>query len=129
MSLSWLMVPKAPSNVLIPATSSPSMLMSAFPSGLLPLAAGDQAQLVRQQLNQFQERVKLTESQAAWAQQELLFAQRTESSKPSPPAGLETQLELEGSASTHPGLKDLKQVFVPPLTPGRGNTPNQLHAL
>ncbi|XP_031213779.1 uncharacterized protein LOC116081313 isoform X3 [Mastomys coucha] len=82
---------------------------------LAELLTSDQAQLVRQQLNQFQERVKLTESQAAWAQQELLFAQRTESSKPSPLAGLETQLELEGSASTHPGLKDLKQLSVHPV--------------
>lgn len=100
-----------------------------FLPGLLPLAAGDQAQLVRQQLNQFQERVTLTESQVACAQQKLLFAQRIESSKPSPPAGPEAQLELEGSASTHPGLKDLKQVFVPPLTPGRRNTSNQPYAL
>lgn len=86
-----------------------------FLPGLLPLAAGDQAQLVRQQLKQFQERVKLTESQVACAQQKLLFTQRTESSKPSPPAGLEARHELEGSASIHPGLKDLKQVFVTPL--------------
>lgn len=99
-----------------------------FLPGLLPLAAGDQAQLLRQQLNQFQERVTLTESQVACAQKKL-FAQRTESSKPSPPAGPEAQLELEGSASTHPGLKDLKQVFVPPLTPGRRNTSNQPYAL
>lgn len=100
-----------------------------FLPGLLPLAAGDQAQLVRQQLNQFQERVKLTESQVACAQQKLLFAQRTESSKSSPPASLEAQLELEGSASVHPGLKDLKQVLVSPLAPGRRNTSNQPHAL
>ncbi|GAB1299484.1 hypothetical protein APTSU1_001472000 [Apodemus speciosus] len=77
---------------------------------LAELLTSDQAQLVRQQLNQFQERVTLTESQVACAQQKLLFAQRIESSKPSPPAGPETQLELEGSASTHPGLKDLKQL-------------------
>lgn len=100
-----------------------------FLPGLLPLAAGDQARLVRQQLNQFQERVKLTESQAACARQKLLFAQRTESSKPLPPAGLEAQLELEESASTPPELKDLKQVVVPPLTPVRRNTSRQPHAL
>ncbi|XP_028634760.1 uncharacterized protein LOC114630652 [Grammomys surdaster] len=77
---------------------------------LAELLTSDQAQLVRQQLNQFQERVKLTESQVACAQQKLLFAQRTESFKSSPPAGLEAQLELEESASVHPGLKDLKQL-------------------
>ncbi|EDL29532.1 cDNA sequence BC024139, isoform CRA_e, partial [Mus musculus] len=79
---------------------------------LAELLSSDQARLVRQQLNQFQERVKLTESQATCARQKLLFAQRTESSKPLPPAGLEAQLELEGSASTPPQLKDLKQLSV-----------------
>ncbi|MEJ1271611.1 cDNA sequence BC024139 [Cricetulus griseus] len=85
-----------------------------FLSGLLPLAADDQAQLVWLQLDHFQERVRLTELQVARAQQKLLSAQRTVSSKSSPPAGLEAQLELEGSAPAHPGLKDQKQVFVPP---------------
>ncbi|XP_029386935.1 uncharacterized protein LOC110335144 [Mus pahari] len=79
---------------------------------LAELLTSDQARLVRQQLNQFQERVKLTESQAACAWQKLLFAQRTESSKPLPPAGPEAQLELEGSASTPPELEDLKQLTV-----------------
>lgn len=100
-----------------------------FLPGLLPLAAGDQAQLVRQQLNQFQDRVKLTESQVACAQQKLLFAQRPESSKSSPPAGLEAQLEPEGSASVHPEPKALKQVFVSPLAPGRRNTSCPLRRL
>ncbi|XP_028726726.1 uncharacterized protein LOC114694157 isoform X1 [Peromyscus leucopus] len=79
---------------------------------LAELLTSDQAQLVRQQLDQFQERVRLTESQVACAQQKLLYAQRTVSSKSSPPAVLEAQLELEGSASAHPGLKDQKQLSV-----------------
>lgn len=114
-SMSSLMVPKDPSNALIPATGpSVPLQCRCFLPGLLPLAAGDQAQLVRQQLDHFQERVRLTESQVACAQQKLLYAQRTASSRASPPAGSEAQLELEGSASAHPGLKDQKQVLVPP---------------
>lgn len=115
MSLSSLMAPNDPSNALIPVTGPPVPLQcQCFLSGLLPLAADDQAQLVWLQLDHFQERVRLTELQVARAQQKLLSAQRTVSSKSSPPAGLEAQLELEGSAPAHPGLKDQKQVFVPP---------------
>ncbi|XP_052604047.1 uncharacterized protein LOC128116643 isoform X3 [Peromyscus californicus insignis] len=77
---------------------------------LAELLTSDQAQLVQQRLDQFQERVRLTESQVT--QQKLLYAQRTVSSKSSPPAVLEAQLELEGSASAHPGLKDQKQLSV-----------------
>ncbi|XP_036064758.1 uncharacterized protein LOC118597355 [Onychomys torridus] len=79
---------------------------------LAELLTSDQAQLVQRQLDQFQERVRLTESQVACAQQKLLYAQRTVSSKSSPPAVLEAQLELEGSALAHPGLKDQKQLSV-----------------
>ncbi|CAO2601958.1 Dst [Lemmus lemmus] len=79
---------------------------------LTELLTSDQAQLVRQQLDQFQKRVRLTESQVACAQQKLLYAQRTASSKTSPPAGWEAQLGLEGSASAHAGLKDQKQLSV-----------------
>lgn len=114
-SMLSLMAPKDPSNALIPATGpSVPLHCRCFLPGLLPLAAGDQAQLVRQQLDHFQERVRLTESQVACAQQKLLYAQRTASFEASPPAGSEAQLGLEGSASAHPGLKDQKQVFVPP---------------
>uniref|UniRef100_A0A8C2M493 cDNA sequence BC024139 n=1 Tax=Cricetulus griseus TaxID=10029 RepID=A0A8C2M493_CRIGR len=79
---------------------------------LAELLTNDQAQLVWLQLDHFQERVRLTELQVAHAQQKLLSAQRTVSSKSSPPAGLEAQLELEGSAPAHPGLKDQKQLSV-----------------
>ncbi|XP_038199596.1 uncharacterized protein LOC119823586 [Arvicola amphibius] len=79
---------------------------------LTELLTSDQAQLVRQQLDHFQERVRLTESQVACAQQKLLCAQRTASFKASLPAGSEAQLELEGSTSAHPGLKDQKQLSV-----------------
>ncbi|XP_055482622.1 uncharacterized protein LOC129690796 [Psammomys obesus] len=79
---------------------------------LAELLTSDQAQLVRRQLDGFQERVRLTEEQVACAQQKLLYAQRTASSKPSPAAGLEAQLGPEGSVSAHPGLKDPKQLSV-----------------
>ncbi|KAK7799249.1 hypothetical protein U0070_023702 [Myodes glareolus] len=79
---------------------------------LTELLTSDQAQLVRQQLDHFQERVRLTESQVACAQQKLLYAQRTASFEASPPADSEAQLGLEGSASAHPGLKDQKQLSV-----------------
>lgn len=111
MSLSSL-IPKDPSNYFHACYWFPRSLSTPeFPPWPLP-AAGDQAQLVRQQLDGLQERVRQTESRIACAQQKLLYAQRTASSKPSPPAGLEAHPELEGSASAQPELKDPKQVFV-----------------
>ncbi|XP_051015741.1 uncharacterized protein LOC127201310 [Acomys russatus] len=79
---------------------------------LAELLSSDQAQLVRQQLDGLQERVRQTESRIACAQQKLLRAQRTASSKPSPAAALEAQPELEGSASAQPELQDPKQLSV-----------------
>ncbi|KAL1767377.1 Growth-arrest-specific 2 domain containing [Sigmodon hispidus] len=79
---------------------------------LAELLTKDQAHLVRQQLCQFQERVRLTESQVACAQQKLLCAQRTVRSKTSPSAGLGAQLELKRAASAHPEFKDQKQLSV-----------------
>jgi hypothetical protein len=93
-----------------------------FALGLFPGArtAEDQAQLVIQQLEQLQERVRLTISGVARAQWKLLHAVGTESAEPSPPASLETHLDLEGPPSKHPGLKDQMQVFVVPWpSPGR----------
>uniref|UniRef100_A0A8C6RHA3 cDNA sequence BC024139 n=2 Tax=Nannospalax galili TaxID=1026970 RepID=A0A8C6RHA3_NANGA len=79
---------------------------------LAELLTEDQAQLVQQQLGQFQERVRLTESQVACAQQKLLYAPRTGPPKPSTPAGLEAQLDQEESVSAHLGLKDQKQLSI-----------------
>nr|XP_020026001.1 uncharacterized protein LOC109690835 [Castor canadensis] len=79
---------------------------------LAELLTEDQAQLVIQQLEQLQERVRLTISGVARAQWKLLHAVGTESAEPSPPASLETHLDLEGPPSKHPGLKDQMQLSI-----------------
>ncbi|XP_023579617.1 uncharacterized protein LOC101580262 [Octodon degus] len=75
---------------------------------LAELLMEDEAQLVRQQLEELQECVKLTVSGAAQVWQTLLCAKRIGL----PPIGLKAQLDLERATSEGPGLKDQEQLSI-----------------
>uniref|UniRef100_A0A8C5KS58 cDNA sequence BC024139 n=1 Tax=Jaculus jaculus TaxID=51337 RepID=A0A8C5KS58_JACJA len=79
---------------------------------LAELLTEDQAQLVQQQLDQLQELVRPTVSRTAYAHHKLPHDPRTRSLEPSPPTALEVQLDLQGSASEHPGFTNQKQLSV-----------------